>query len=406
MTIHSPTNDNLRFDALFYHAAIGIVMVNRESEILLVNHYAEVIFGYGKDELIGQKIETLLPESVRSTHEKHHENYVKSPKIRPMGTGLNLKSRRKDGSEFPVEVSLSFFEQNGEKYFLAFINDVTFKRQSEQELIDQKEKIEKLNQNLEQEVVSRTKALVETLKNLEESKQELELSLSKERELGELKSRFVSMASHEFRTPLSTILSAATLIEKYPQTEDQEKREKHIKRIKSAVGNLTDILEEFLSVGKLEEGKIEIRNSQFNLPELIREIIYDFKSMIKHGQQINYQHLGDEMITMDKSLLRKIVNNLCSNATKFSPENKSIDLLTNCQNNQLLLKVKDYGIGISEDDQKHLFERFFRAGNVINVQGTGLGLHIVAKYTELLNGEVTIKSQLEKGTEITILFNL
>jgi signal transduction histidine kinase len=128
--------------------------------------------------------------------------------------------------------------------------------------------------------------------------------------------------------------------------------------------------------------------------------------MLKQGQQINYQHLGDEMITMDKSLLRKIINNLCSNATKFSPENKNIDLLTNCQNNQLLLKIKDYGIGISEDDQKHLFERFFRAGNVTNVQGTGLGLHIVAKYTELLNGEVTIKSQLEKGTEITILFNL
>lgn len=399
-------NDNLRFDALFYHAAIGIVMVNSESDILLVNHYAEVIFGYESNELIGQKIEVLLPESLSVAHVKHHESYAKSPKIRPMGMGLNLQSRRKDGSTFPVEVSLSFFEQNKEKYFLAFINDVTIKKQSEQELIDQKEKIEILNQNLEEEVISRTKALVETLENLEESKQELQKSLSKERELGELKSRFVSMASHEFRTPLSTILSAATLIEKYPHSDDQEKREKHIKRIKAAVGNLTDILEEFLSVGKIEEGKIEIRNVSFDLPELIHEIIYEFKNMLKYGQQINYTHHGIEDIVLDKSLLRKIIINLCSNATKFSPEDSIINIITTCDEENLVLKVKDYGIGISEDDQKHLFERFFRATNVTNVQGTGLGLHIVAKYTELMKGEVCIKSKLEEGTDITITFNL
>jgi PAS domain S-box-containing protein len=402
----SSSNDNLRFDALFYHAAIGIVMVNRESDILLANHFAELIFGYEKNELIGQKIEVLLPESIRQAHVQHHEGYVKSPKIRPMGTGLNLQSRRKDGSHFPVEVSLSFFEQSGENYFLAFINDVTFKKQAEQELIDQKEKIEILNQNLEQEVVSRTKALVETLKTLEESKQELEISLSKERELGELKSRFVSMASHEFRTPLSTILSAATLIEKYPHAEDQEKREKHIKRIKAAVGNLTDILEEFLSVGKIEEGKIEVRNVSFDLPDLIHEIIYDFKNILKVGQLVRYNHHGQEDIVLDKSLLRKIIINLCSNATKFSPENSTIEISTICTKNQLFLTIKDYGIGISEEDQKHLFERFFRAGNVINVQGTGLGLHIVAKYTELMQGEVSLKSKLEEGTEIAIIFQL
>ena len=399
-------NDNLRFDALFYHAAIGIVMVNRESEILLVNHFAETIFGYKNDELIGQKIEILLPESIRTAHVKHHEAYAKSPKVRPMGTGLNLYARRKNDSTFPVEVSLSFFEQNGEKYFLAFVNDVTLKKQSEQDLINQKEEILILNQNLEQEVVSRTKALVETLKNLEESKQELQKSLNKERELGELKSRFVSMASHEFRTPLSTILSAATLIEKYPHADDQEKREKHIKRIKTAVGNLTDILEEFLSVGRLEEGKIEIRKVNFDLPELIHEIIYEFKNILKYGQQISYSHFGIEDIVLDKSLLRKIIINLCSNATKFSPEDSVINITTTCHENNLMLQIKDSGIGISEDDQKHLFERFFRATNVTNVQGTGLGLHIVAKYTELMQGEVSLKSKLEEGTEITINFKL
>ena len=259
---------------------------------------------------------------------------------------------------------------------------------------------------MEQEVVSRTKALVETLKNLEESKQELQKSLNKERELGELKSRFVSMASHEFRTPLSTILSAATLIEKYPHADDQEKREKHIKRIKTAVGNLTDILEEFLSVGRLEEGKIEIRKVNFDLPELIHEIIYEFKNILKYGQQISYSHNGVEDIVLDKSLLRKIIINLCSNATKFSPEDSVINITTTCHENNLMLQIKDSGIGISEDDQKHLFERFFRATNVTNVQGTGLGLHIVAKYTELMQGEVSLKSKLEEGTEITINFKL
>ncbi len=399
-------NENLRFDALFNHAAIGIIMVNRQSDILLVNHFAEVIFGYEKDELIGQKIEILLPESIRAAHVKHHEGYVKSPKIRPMGTGLDLKSRRKDGSNFPVEVSLSFFEQNGEMFFLAFIIDVTSKKQSEHDLISQKEEIEILNQNLEKEVETRTQALVETLKNLEESKQELEVSLNKERELGELKSRFVSMASHEFRTPLSTILSAATLIEKYPKTDDQEKREKHIKRIKSAVGNLTDILEEFLSVGKLEEGGIEVKKTIFNLPELIQEIFYDFKNSLKQGQQINYQHFGVEEIYSDKSLFRKIIINLCSNAIKFSPENSEISINTEYSLGCLTLKVKDQGIGISEDDQKHLFERFFRAGNVTNIQGTGLGLHIVSRYAELLNGIVSINSKLNEGTKICIVFEI
>jgi signal transduction histidine kinase len=247
---------------------------------------------------------------------------------------------------------------------------------------------------------------VETLKNLEQKKKELEVALNKEKELGELKSRFVSMASHEFRTPLTAILSAASLIEKYNKTEDQPKRERHTQRIMNAVGNLTDILEEFLSVGKLEEGKIEAKMDTFDITQLIQESITSLNPMIKNNQQFDYHHIGDNNVYLDKSLFRKIVLNLGSNAVKFSNDNSVIKITTEKLKNMLILRVSDQGIGISDEDQKHLFDRFFRGANAINIQGTGLGLHIVARYAELLNGKLIVESQLNLGTTFSIRFRL
>jgi signal transduction histidine kinase len=254
--------------------------------------------------------------------------------------------------------------------------------------------------------MNRTNALVETLKDLEESKQELELALSKEKELGELKSRFVAMASHEFRTPLTAILSSASLISKYPKTEDQDKREKHIHRIKSAVSNLTDILEEFLSVGKLEEGKIEAHLAYVEIPELVNDTLADVSNLLKKNQNLRFEHSGETELLTDKSLLRKIIINLCSNAVKFSGESSCITIRTQKMPSHFVLSVQDEGIGISEEDQKHLFDRFFRGVNVTNIQGTGLGLHIVAKYTELLGGKVSISSKLNEGTTVTVQLDL
>eukprot|EP01137_Pigoraptor_chileana_P021325 Opistho-2@84877 len=214
------------------------------------------------------------------------------------------------------------------------------------------------------------------------------------------------MASHEFRTPLTAILSAASLIEKYTKSEDQEKRERHTQRIMNAVGNLTDILEEFLSVGKLEEGKVNAKLANFELPKLVEESTNDLKNMLKKNQQIAYQHFGETIVCLDKSLFRKIIINLGSNAIKFSNENSVINISTEKLDNMLILKVSDQGVGISEDDQKHLFDRFFRGANVTNIQGTGLGLHIVARYAELLNGKVFVESTLNRGTTFSIKFAL
>jgi len=256
----------------------------------------------------------------------------------------------------------------------------------------------------EDSTIKRVGIIIRNISRLKKTEQKLKKALRKERELGELKSRFVSMASHEFRTPLSTILSSAYLLAKYTATEDQSKREKHVDRIISSVNMLTDILNDFLSLGRIEEGKIAIRPAISNIKEIVNGTINEIKPLFKDGQTIGYKHSGEEMVKLDIGLLKHIILNLLSNAIKFSPGNSLIELETVNDDKKFLLSVKDHGIGISKDDQQHLFERFFRGTNVTHIQGTGLGLHIVHRYAELMNGKVQCKSELEKGTEFVVTF--
>jgi signal transduction histidine kinase len=238
-------------------------------------------------------------------------------------------------------------------------------------------------------------------KHVEEGLRE---ALKKEKELNELKSGFVSMASHEFRTPLSTVLSSAYLIEKYHAAEDQQKREKHLERIVSSVNMLTDILNDFLSVGKIEEGKIPVRLTIFDISEWISTIIGEIRHIVKKQQKIRYKHEGEKAVLLDTSLLKHIIMNLVSNASKFSPEKSYIDIRTVKKDDMIKVSVKDHGIGISSEDQAHLMERFFRGANAGHIQGTGLGLHIVSKYAELMHGKVSCESETGSGTEFTITF--
>jgi signal transduction histidine kinase len=298
-------------------------------------------------------------------------------------------------------------------FVIAFVIDITLRKQIETAVMVQKEQleasnkqIEVLNNELEEKVGLRTSQLQEAMQLIEQSRDELTKALDKEKELGDLKSRFVSMASHEFRTPLSTILSSASLLAKYKEADEQEKRDKHINRIKASVINLTGILNEFLSIGKIEDGKIEVRYSRFNVKDFITHLCAEMQVQVKQGQKIAYNHTGEEWIELDESLLRNISFNLLSNAIKFSHADGLISMSTINEGGQFTLSISDSGIGISTEDQVHLFERFFRASNVTNIQGTGLGLHIVAKYVELLNGTITWKSELEKGTNFTINFTV
>ncbi len=529
------------FEAFFEYATMGILITDSNGKITAINPYALKEFGYKEKDLIDRKIEALIPHRYHKKHTRHREEYSEKPQNRPMGLGMDLFALKKDGTEFPVEVSLGNYHSNGNDFVIVFISNISIRKEAEIE-------IEQLNNKLEATVKQRTMDLNETMRQLEMSKDTLENVLSyqkalldnagamiiatdekgviklfnpeatlnighsqseiinkhtpllfhnkteitrkrkelsmefgitiendfavlveksrrnihveeqytyirkngtsfpisltitaikdndgeitgfmgiaidiserkkaeeallkaleKEKELNELKSRFVSMASHEFRTPLSTVLSSAYLLEKYITTDEQPKREKHLQRIISSVNMLTDILNDFLSLGKIEEGKIQVRMTRLNIKELITSIADEIKNMMKKNQKIWYHHEGNPDVLLDASLLKHIIMNLISNASKFSPEESHIEITTIHQKQHIILSVKDDGIGISKEDQKHLMERFFRGANAGNIQGTGLGLHIVSKYAELMNGTVQFKSELEKGTEFVITFNM
>jgi PAS domain S-box-containing protein len=414
MPIQKLQQEKEKFEALFQFASMGILVANAKAEILLLNNFLLSQFGYeNQDELVGKKIETLIPNRYHSKHVHQRDHYIENPRPRPMGLGKDLFAVKKDGTEFPVEVSLSSYTMAEEIFTIAFVSDITKRKEYENAIHDQKEqlaatnsKIEELNDELEDKVELRTKQLQDTLQQLEISKDELTKALSKEKELSDLKSRFVSMASHEFRTPLSTILSSASLVAKYVEADEQEKRNKHIHRIKSSVNNLTNLLNEFLSIGKIEDGKITANNLDFNIREMTTSLCSEIEGIARVNQQIIYTHAGDEMIFSDPVLLRNVLTNLLSNAIKFSPEGSIIEVNSSVLKNSIVLTVQDNGMGISAVDQEHLFERFFRGTNVTNIQGTGLGLHIVAKYIELMDGKIEFESELEKGTKFIITLNL
>ncbi len=617
---------------LFESAAEGLLVIDQDGTIRMVNPRICELFGYSRHELIGEKVELLIPDALRSGHTHHREKYFMAPKRRSMGIQLDLSARTKDGSIFPVEISLNHFNVQGQILAMALITDVTEKKkiidqlkkeketarmylemagsmfvlidaQGEIKLINQqgceilgydeaeilaknwldtfipveqkskiknifKELLDKnngavlyhvspvltsdgierviswnsnlvkdangqitgilssgqditdrvvaenrlknLNAELEERVRLRTLELqnsqqlykliarnfpngvisvldtnldyvfVEgmemykrgitsdmlvgtsfldhvdestrvnvrnTLKsalsgqnssfelksgsqthminavglyskdekidqvlvvsqnitNQKNAEENIQRSLEKEIRLNELKSRFVSMASHEFRTPLTTVMNSNALLGKYIGTKgNEDKQHKHVNRVEKSISQLANILNEFLSLDKLDEGKVIFHRREIHLPTFIHELIDDLSGIIKSGQQVDYKHSGEEHIQVDRQMLTHIFNNLLMNAIKFSSENSIVCIETHIDDKLLTAKIRDNGIGIPKDEQHHLFERFFRAKNVINIPGTGLGLNIVKKYLDMIGGEIRFVSKLTQGTMFKI----
>ncbi|PWH81451.1 sensor histidine kinase [Brumimicrobium oceani] len=487
------------YEILFGAIQEGLILVNSEGVIIELNKTGNEMFGYEESELLGQKIEVLVPMKARGEHQKHRDQYNEHPTSRSMGSALKLDGVRKDGSEFPVQVSLNPFEsQTGEKFVVALVSDVTERRENEKTLL-------KLRESLEQKVKERTKELRESeklyksiarnfpsgvisifdksyrylfaegqglyelgietsdligldylnridsrarvlvkqeldkvfkgeSKNFEvnvgkktyslsavplsdagtevdrilvveknitaekEVSKKLEETLKQERELTEMKSRFVSMASHEFRTPLTTINSSATLIKKYHEKKSYDKLDKHTDRIKNSVRNLTAILNDFLSFEKLEANQMKASFAQWSIPNILQETFEEIADIIIAEQKIVYKGPKELILLTDGQLLKNSMLNMLSNAIKYSKAKGEIIVRLEEMEEKIVISIQDFGMGIPLNDQKNLFTRFFRAGNVTNIEGTGLGLNIVVRYLDLLKGEISFKSKEGEGT--------
>lgn len=400
--------DHMTFEPLFEHSSLGIIISNENGIIERSNPFAEKIFGYDRGELNGKEVEILIPSHLRKKHVHDRHRYNQNPQPRAMGSNLNLKAVKKNGDQFPVEVSLTYYEVEGKKQIVSFVNDITHRKRAEESLL-------KLTEELETKVDERTKELSDALLELSHTneglQQEMEQRkkveaqirgmLEKEKELNELKSRFVSMASHEFRTPLGGILTSISLIAKYKTTEDDPKREKHIQIIKKSVKNLTNILNDFLSLDKLEQGKVTSSPVNFNVIQLLDDMALEFRETSNHNIVVEHQQ-SEIMVHQDKEMIRNVLTNLISNAIKYSPEKSTVKIRSESKFGNLFIEIEDQGMGIPAEDQKHLFERFFRAKNVTNLQGTGLGLNIVKRYLDLMAGKIEFTSKEEFGTTFKI----
>ncbi len=533
----------MRLKAVFEAALDGIITISERGIIEMANPAASSMFGYeNADELIGRNISMLMPQQHAGQHDQYIRRYLETGQKQIIGIGREVPGQRKDGTIFPLRLSVSEIKIEGRSMFTGIVHDLTFEKkaalaiQQEKERAQQyldiantiivvisrngavellndkgcevlgyaepdvlgqdwfqiaipaelqdetrsvfsrmmngemaildyfendiitrngnrrliawrnapiydhagairasissgvditeqraaEDRIIRLNAELEQRVDQRTEELagaVNQLLNinkklereiqerraietaLRNSEQELRRAYEKEKELSELKSRFVSMASHEFRTPLSTILSSADLIEAYTREEQQEKRAKHTGRIKSSVSNLTGILNDFLSLSKLEEGKVGVQPAPFMLFPFLETTIDELSGLLKPGQLI-HKHLPERDIELfsDPKVLKNVLFNLLSNAIKYSEAGSLIDCIVEQDGHGLRISVKDQGIGIPKEEQQHVFTRFFRAHNAENIQGTGLGLNIVKRYVELLGGSINFESELGKGT--------
>jgi two-component system sensor kinase FixL len=343
-------------------------------------------------------VSILMPPPDKEQHDEYLHRYQRTGQAHIIGIGREVVGLKKDGSLFPFRLGISQVQYSGRKIYTGFIHDLSREKEAENQLKEYAAHLEEL-------VDERTQSLNATVAALQKAKEEVSFSLEKEKELGLLKSRFVSIASHEFRTPLTAVQLSVSLIEKYAEPFNSPNIAKHVGKIKGAVVNLTSILNDFLSLEKLESGVEKPAFHDFDLVKFSEAITEEMQGLAKKDQNIIYQHTGiKSVIRLDQNLLKNCIVNLINNAIKYSGENSFIGFTTEINERECIITVSDNGIGIPEADHKHLFEAFFRAHNTGTIPGTGLGLNIVARYVGLMNGAVDFKSEINQGTLFTIIF--
>lgn len=356
-----------KFRQLIESAPIATIITERNGDIVLINRQTEQLFGYRREELIGRSVDLLVPAEMRATHSTYRIGYTTIPEQRRT-TLKELTAQRQDGTLFPIDLQLSYIELAPTPLVMSFILDVTERKQAEEAL---------------------------------------KLALVQEKELGELKSRFVSMASHEFRTPLTTILATAETLTHYRHKMTTDQIEARLDKIRQQVTHMKEIMEDVLQLARIQAGRMEFNPTHGDLDQLCQEIIEEFESQPQEARRIIYTcRNAPVLVDFDGRLMRQVISNLIANALKYSPVEKSIQVDLAHSSDQVTLIVRDEGIGIPAKDLKHLFQPFHRASNVGTISGTGLGLSITRQVVELHGGTITPITEMGRGTSFTVCFPL
>lgn len=370
MSLHQQFEGNEPLKALVNAAPITIIITDPTGHIVMVNNHVEAVFGYQQDELLGQPVEVLMPQRFRDLHVRDRSIYAKSPHQRAMGVGLELFGRRKDGTEFPIEVGLNAFKTDGETYLTAMVTDITRRKQLENEI------------------------------HLSEL---LEVELKKEREIIELKERFISMISHELRNPLAMIMSSAGMLERYQEVMPQESKMKHVERILQHCREMANLLDDVLTLSRARAGVINLQPEETDLYRFCWNIYEEYALIDEGRHHFRFSCPDIQRVKIDRRVLRHVLFNLLANAVKYSPADTTVRFHVSQINEHLQFQVSDEGIGIPPDDLERIFDPFHRAKNALEYHGTGLGLAIVRQNVEAHGGQISCTSEVNQGTTFTVM---
>ena len=378
----------MRFRQLLEAAPDAILEVNAAGEIVLLNQTAEKMFGYSREELLGLSVETLVPSAMRGTHEQHRRSYTSRPLMRPMGIGLGLKAQKKDGTLFPVEISLSPNPVGEELRVIAMVRDVSARKEAEDHLktVQEKYTAELAAKNLELEARNRDAE-----------------------KANRLKSEFLASMSHELRTPLHTIIGFSELLAEEMEGPLTPKQKRFLGHILQDSRHLLELINEILDLSRIEAGRLELQLSPFEFAPCLDEVLAGIRQQAT-AKEIRLEKRGSFQgsVFADRLRVKEILYNLLSNAVKFTPNGGLVWVESHVQEKWLETTVGDTGMGISPDEHQSIFDKFYQTGSTTKGtrEGTGLGLPITRKLVELHGGAIRVESAPGQGSRFVFTLPL
>jgi PAS domain S-box-containing protein len=377
-----------RYRKLLHAAPDAILEVNEAGRILILNEAVERMFGYSRDELVGLSVDQLVPAAMRGGHAQHRSAYANRPKTRPMGTGLELQGQRKDGSLFPVEISLSPNWIEGSLHVIASVRDITERKAVE-------DRIRTLSEQYTAEL---------TLKN-----EQLEARNREVERANRLKNEFLASMSHELRTPLHTIIGFSELLGEQLEGPLGEKQQRFVGHILQDARHLLELINEILDISKIESGRLELKREPFDFSQCVEEVLAGIRhqAATKNITLENKNRFHDSLYA-DRLRVKEILYNLLSNAVKFTPEGGRVWVEAFREGDSLHVSVCDTGIGIPEKEHPSIFEKFYQVGDARGGtrEGTGLGLPITKHLVELHGGTINVESRPGQGSSFRLTFPL